>query len=169
VAERLSRYFDLFCALAGLAALIILGPGMLISAAKTRVPEADELVRMDGIAVACRPTIGGAELRLEGYEREFHSLLDSCGRVLTLPGRVAHVVLHVIPSDLHAQQRQAPIPSFGLIVDGQVVNMPDADLRVARVDRMLLSTSGLTASAALIWIGWLLGRRRGTVAALLTS
>src|SRR6202011_5241253 len=78
VAQRLSRCFDLVTALAGVAALIILGPGMLINAATARVPEAEELIQLDGITVACRTTAGGAQLRLAGYAREFHSLLDSC-------------------------------------------------------------------------------------------
>jgi hypothetical protein len=45
--------FDLVSALAGVVALIILGPRMLISAGVARVPEADELMRLEGTALAC--------------------------------------------------------------------------------------------------------------------
>jgi hypothetical protein len=169
VAQRLSRFFDLVTALAGMAALIILGPGMLIDAATVPVPEAGELIQLDGITVTCRPTVGGAELRLAGYAREFHSLLDSCEKALVQPGRTAHVSLHVVRSDLNARQRAAPIPSFGLIVEGKVVNMLSADLSVARVDRMVLSACGLLASAVLVWLGWLVVSRRGAFLALLTD
>jgi hypothetical protein len=48
--------------------------------------------------------------------------------------------------------------SFGLIVEGKVVNMLSTDLNVARVNRMVLSLSGLLASAALVWLGWRAGR-----------
>jgi hypothetical protein len=161
VAQRLSRFFDLVTALAGVAALIALGPWMLINAATAPVPEAGELMQLDGITVTCRPTMGGAELRLAGYPREFHALLDSCEKAVAQPGHPVHVSLHVVRSDLNARQRAAPIPSFGLIVEGKVVNMLGADLNVARVDRVVLSASGLLASAALVWLGWVVVSRRG--------
>jgi hypothetical protein len=169
VSKRLGRFFDLVCTLAGVVALIILGPGMLINAATAGVPKAGELIRLDGIAVTCRPTVGGAALRLAGYEREFHSLLDSCEKTLGQAGRGAHVSVHVVPSDLHVRQRWASVPSFGLIVEGKVVNILGADLSVARVDRMVLSGTGLLASAALVWLGWVVVRRRSAIVALLTD
>jgi hypothetical protein len=106
VAQRLSRLFDLVTALAGIAALIALGPWMLINAATAPVPEAGDLMQLDGITVTCRPTVGGAELRLAGYAREFHSLLDSCERAVAQPGHPARVSLHVVRSDLNARQRR---------------------------------------------------------------
>ena len=169
MAQRLSRFFDLVTALAGIAALIVLGPWLLINAATARVPEAGELIRLDGITVTCRPTVGGAELRLAGYAREFHSLLDSCEKAVAQPGHPAHVSLHVVRSDLNARQRAAPIPSFGLIVEGKVVNMLSADLSVARVGKMVLSASGLLACAALMWLGWVIVSRRGALIALMAD
>lgn len=169
MAQRLSRLFDLVSALAGIAALIALGPWMLINAATAPVPEAGDLMQLDGITVTCRPTVGGAELRLAGYAREFHSLLDSCERAVAQPGHPAHVSLHVVRSDLNARQRAAPIPSFGLIVEGKVINVLSADLSVARLDRLVLSAGGLLACAALMWLGWLVVSRRGAFLALMTD
>jgi hypothetical protein len=66
VAEQLRRLFDAVSTLAGLAVLVILGPGMLINAVTARVPEAGELVRIDGVTVECRTVVRGAALRLMG-------------------------------------------------------------------------------------------------------
>jgi hypothetical protein len=169
VVERLGRLFDAVSALAGVAVLVILGPGMLISAVTARVPEVGELTRLDGITVACRAVIRGAALRLEGYQREFHSQLDSCSKALAEPAHVVHVSVYVASADLNSRQRRAPIPSFGFMAQGEVVHELDADLSAARLDRVVLSGTGVLGTAVLIWLGWVVVGRRDTRARLLTA
>jgi hypothetical protein len=168
VAERLHRLFDLVSALAGVAVLVILGPGMLVNAATAEVPEEAELIRVNGVLVTCRQAVFGATLRLQGYPREFHSQLDSCDSALAEPGRAEHVSLFVVPSDLEAPQRRAPIPSFGFVAEGVVVHEPGADLVAARLDRVVLLGTGFLGTATLVWLGWV-ARRRGALASLLSG
>jgi hypothetical protein len=155
VLSRLGRFFDVTTALAGLAVLISLGPVMLYQSVTTRVPLRSELTTIEGVALACSPDFRGALIRIAGYPRELRSQLDSCDKLLpTGPGHTVRVSLHVLLSELHIARGRGAMPSFGLTANGESVHELDADLTAARLDLVVLTITGLIATMALGWLGW---------------
>jgi hypothetical protein len=163
----LRRGFDLVCAIAGLALLVFLGPWMLLTSASSHVPEAHELIRVNGTTTGCRRVIGGVKLLLEGYENEFQSQLDSCIEAQVELAHSAHVALNVIPEDLRTSRLHVPVRSFGFEVEGSVVHTIASDLRTARLDRAVLTATGISGSVVLLWLGWAVGTHRGALTRLL--
>lgn len=165
----LRRGFDLICAIAGLALLVFLGPWMLLSSVGGRVPEAHELVRVDGITAGCRRLLGGVNIVLEGYGPEFRAQLDSCADVQVELTHSTHVSLNVSREDLRTARLHSSIRSFGFEVDGRVVQTIDSDLRTARLDRAVVIATGISGSLVLLWLGWVIGARRGNLVRLLVG
>ncbi len=152
--RRFTRFFDVVSALAGFGVLVLLGPVMLYHTVTSRVPLKSELGQIDGLALACDPGIRGTIVRIAGYEREFLSQLDSCGKLLPLvPGRTVRVSIYVSLSALHAARGRDAIRSFGFTADGETVHDLDADLTAARLDRLVLTITGALATVALCWLG----------------
>ena len=148
----LRRAFDLVCALAGLALLVLLGPCMLLTGASAHVPMAYELIRVDGTTTACRPVFGGVRLHLSGYETEFQSQLDSCIEAHVDLAQPARVALSVTAADLRAARPHVVISSFGLEVEDRVVHTVGADLQSARLDHAVVTATGLTCTLILLWL-----------------
>ncbi len=163
----LRRGFDLVCAIAGLAVLVFLGPWMLLTTATSHVPEVHELMHVNGIATGCRRVFGGVKLLLEGYENEFQAQLDSCIEAQVGLAHAAHVALNVMPEDLRVEHLHAPIRTFGFEVEGRVVHTIGADLRTARLDRAIVTATGISGSVVLLWLGWTVGTNRGALTRLL--
>jgi hypothetical protein len=162
----LRRVFDLVCAIAGLALLVLLGPGMLPAAAR-RVPEAHELIRVSGITTGCRHDFGGVSLFLQGYQGEFRLQLESCVQGQVDLSRDANVTLNAISAELRAARKNAPIRAFGFEAEGRLLQTADSDLRSARLDRAVVTTTGLSGSVILLWLGWTVGTHRGALRRLL--
>lgn len=155
VLRRCGRFFDLATALAGLVVLVILGPIMLYQAVTSRVPLKGELSPIEGAALACNPDIRGALVRIAGYERELRTQLDSCSKLLPqVPGHTVRISVYVPLSEMNAARRRGAIPSFGLTAEGETVHGLDADLTAARLDRVVLIITGIIATTALGWLGW---------------
>jgi hypothetical protein len=146
------RAFDLFCALTGIAALVFLGPWMLLSAATSHIPEAGELVRLEGTVLTCHETRQGGLLVLTGRASAFLSQPGSCTEVFAMPDAgPAKVSIYAVPASL--MSTRVPVASYGLSVDDKVVRIPQSDLRAARVDRILryvLGSIGTLTLACLI-------------------
>jgi hypothetical protein len=162
----LRRGFDITCAISGLALLAFLGPWMLLRAATSHVPEARELIRLEGISNGCRPVFGGVRLLLQSHESEFQLLLDSCMEAETGLAHSAHVVLNVVPADLRGRR---VTPSFGLEVEGKVVQTVTSDLRTARLDHAVLTATGTVGTLVLLWLAWSIRSRKGALARLITG
>jgi hypothetical protein len=160
----LRRGFDFVCTTAGLALLVVLGPWMLLTAVNCRVPEVHELLRVSGITTGCRPVFGGVKLLLEDYENEFLAQLDSCTQAQVELSHHAHVTMNVMPDEL---RQHAPIHSFGFEVGDRVVHTIDSDRRTARVDRAIVTATGVGGSVVLLWLGWAVGTNRGALGRLL--
>lgn len=155
VLRRCGRFFDVVTALAGLAVLVVLGPVMLYEAVISRVPLKSELTPIEGVVLACSPGIRGALVRLAAFERELRSQLDSCSKLLPeASGRSVRVSTYVSRSELNAPRGHGAVPSFGFTADGEIVHELDADLTAARLDRVVLTITGIFATAALGWLGW---------------
>ena len=147
----LRRAFDLVCALAGLAVLFLLGPWMLLSGAAWRIPDPQEMVRLDGRVLECRETFSAAVLVLEGHQTPFESQAGSCPE-LAQKGRSWHTSIFVIPASLNGREAQAPVASYGLTMDGRVLRELQADLKAARIDRTIRLCLGALGTLALIWL-----------------
>jgi hypothetical protein len=148
----LRRGFDFVCALAGLAVLLLLGPWMLLSGAAWRIPDPQEMVRLDGRVLECRETFSAAVLVLEGHQTPFESQAGSCSDGLAQGGRAWHTSIFVVPAGLNGREAQAPIASYGLTMDGKVLRELQADLKAARIDRTIRLCLGALGTVALIWL-----------------
>jgi hypothetical protein len=148
----LRRGFDFVCAFAGLAVLFLLGPWMLLSGAAWRIPDAHEMVRLDGRVLECRETFSAAVLVLEGHEAPYESQAGSCPDALAQGGRAWHTSIFVVPAGLNGREAKAPIASYGLMMDGRVLRELRADLYAARIDRTIRLWVGGLGTAALIWL-----------------
>src|ERR1700756_4726660 len=137
----LRRAFDLVCAVAGLSLVAFLGPWMLMTAAITPVPQAQELTRLQGTIAACRPVFGGVRLLLQERENEFQLQLESCADVPADSAHPTHVVLNVMPADLRATRPHEATPGFGVEIEGRVIHTIDSDLRTARLDRAVVTAT----------------------------
>jgi hypothetical protein len=147
--------FDVVSALAGLAVLVVLGPAMLYQTVTTPIPAKGELTIAEGIVLTCHGDFRGALVRIAGYPREFRTLLDSCSKVLPeIPGGAVRISVYAPLSEVNEGRRRGAIHSFGLIADGGVVHERDADLTAARLDRVVLTMSGVIATVALGCLGW---------------
>jgi hypothetical protein len=163
----LRRGFDFVCALAGLAVLFLLGPWMLLSSAAWRIPDAQEMVRLDGRVLECRETFSAAVLVLEGHQTPFESQAGSCADGLAQGGRAWHTSIFVVPAGLNGREAQAPIASYGLTMDGRVLRELRADLEAARIDRTVRLWLGALGTLALIWLLVVGVRNRGGFVRLL--
>ena len=148
----LRRAFDFVCALAGLAVLFLLGPWMLLSGAAWRVPDAQEMVRLDGTVLECRETFSAAVLVLEGHEAPYESQAGSCPQAAGQDGRTWHTSIFVVPTGSNMREARAPIASYGLTMDGRVLRELRVDLDAARIDRTIRLCVGALGTAALIWL-----------------
>jgi hypothetical protein len=158
----LRRGFDFACALAGLAVLFLLGPWMLLSSAAWRIPDAQEMVRLDGRVLECRETFSAAVLVLEGHQTPFESQAGSCADGLAQEGgRAWHTSIFVAPAGLNGREAQAPIASYGLTMDGRVLRELRADLEAAQIDRTVRLCVGALGTLALIWLLVVGVRNRG--------
>jgi hypothetical protein len=156
----LRRGFDLVCATAGLALLAFLGPWMLLTAATSHVPEVHELLRLNGVTAACRPVLGGIRLRINGYESEFQAQLDSCREADVDLSRSVHVSLNVVAADLQRTRRHAVISTYGLEIEGRVVHTIGSDVRTARLDRAILTATGIVGTGVLLCLAWAVAANR---------
>jgi hypothetical protein len=163
----LRRGFDFVCALAGLAVLFLLGPWMLLSSAAWRIPDAREMVRLDGRVLECRETFSAAVLVLEGHQTPFESQAGSCADGLAQGGHAWHTSIFVVPAGLNGREAQAPIASYGLMMDGRVLREVRADLEAARIDRTVRLCVGALGTLALIWLLVVGVRNRGGFVRLL--
>jgi hypothetical protein len=155
--RRFGRFFDVATALTGLVVLVFLGPVMLCQALTARIPLKRELSPIEGVALACNPDIRGALVRIAGYQHDFRSQLDSCSKLsLRAPGRAVVVSLYVSPAQMNAMRGRDAVPSFGLAIDGETLHELEADLSAARLDRVVLTITGIIATAALAWLAWAL-------------
>lgn len=146
----LRRGFDFVCALAGLAVLFLLGPWMLLSGAAWRIPDAQQMVRLDGRVLECRETFSAAVLVLEGHQTPFESQAGSCPDRLAQGGRAWQTSIFVVPDGLNGREARAPIASYGLTMDGRTLREVRADLEAARIDRTIRLCLGALGSLALI-------------------
>jgi hypothetical protein len=162
----LRRGFDFVCALAGLAVLFLLGPWMLLSGVAWRIPDAQEMVRLDGRVLECRETFSAAVLVLEGQQAPFESQAGSCPG-LTQGGRAWNTSIFVVPAGLNGREARGPIASYGLTMDGRVLREVRADLEAARIDRTVRLCLGTLGTLALIWLLVAGVRNRGRFAGLL--
>lgn len=144
--------------------LVILGPAMLYQTVITQIPAKGELTMVEGVVLTCNADFRGALVRIAGYQREFRTLLDSCSKVLPeTPAGTVRVSVYVVLSEVNAVQWRGVIHSFGLTADGEVVHERDADLTAARLDRAVLTITGVIATAALVWLGWAVASGREEV------
>ena len=148
----LRRGFDFVCSLAGLAVLFLLGPWMLLSGAAWRIPDAQEMVRLDGTVLECTETFSAAVLVLEGHEAPYESQAGSCPDASTQGARAWHTSIFVATAGSSGREEKAPIASYGLTMDGRVLRELRADLSAARVDRTIRMCVGALGTAALIWL-----------------
>ena len=148
----LRRAFDFVCALAGLAVLFLLGPWMLLSGAAWRIPDAREMVRLDGTVLECRETFSAAVLILEGHEAPYESQAGSCPEAAGQDGRTWHTSIFVVPAGSNRREARAPIASYGLTMDGRVLRELRADLDAARIDRTIRLCVGALGTVALTWL-----------------
>jgi hypothetical protein len=163
----LRRGFDFVCALAGLAVLFLLGPWMLLSSAAWRIPDAHEMVRLDGTVVECRETMRAAVLVLKGHETPFESQTGSCPDGLAQGGRAWQTSIFVPSAGSNMRGAQAAIASYGLMMDGRVLRELRADLEAARIDRTVRLWLGALGTLALIWLLVVSVRSRGGFVRLL--
>lgn len=165
VITQIRRGFDLMCTLAGLAALVLLGPWMLVTAVSRTTPDVHELTSIDGTVGTCRETITVSVIVLAGREAPFESQAGTCADVLATQGHHPRVSIFVVPSSLG--RGTAPVPSYGLAVEGKVVRYPQADLQAIHVDRAFRLAVGPIGTLALIWLIVVIARSRGRLRLLL--
>lgn len=160
------RAFDLFCALTGIVALVFLGPWMLLSAATSYIPEAGELVRLDGTVATCHETRQGGLLVLTGRASAFLSQPGSCTDVFAMPDSgPTRVSIYAVPATL--VNTRVPVASYGLSVDDKVVRIPQSDLSAARIDRVLRYVLGSIGTLTLACLIIMIARTRGGLRRLL--
>ena len=83
--------------------------------------------------------------------------------------QASRVTLNVVPEELLDANLHSTVRTFGIEVRGTVVRSIAADLRIARIDRAIMSVTGLVGTAALLFITWILAARRGSLKSLLTG
>jgi hypothetical protein len=165
VITQIRRGFDLICTLAGLAALVLLGPWMLMTAALHTIPDVHELTSLAGTVVTCRETITVSVIVLAGRESPFESQAGTCADILAPQSRNPRISIFVAPSSLKGGA--APVPSYGLAVEGKVVRYPQADLDAYHVDRSFRLAVGPIGTLALIWLIVVMARSPGRLRLLL--
>jgi hypothetical protein len=165
VITQIRRGFDLICTLAGLVALVLLGPWMLMTGALHTIPDIHELTSIDGTVVTCRETITGTVINLAGRKSPFESQAGTCADVLAPQSHDPRVSIFVVPSSLKGGA--APVPSYGLAVEGKVVRYPQADLDADHIDRTFRLVVGPIGTLALIWLVVVMARSGGRLRLLL--
>ena len=150
IITQVRRGFDLICTLAGLVVLAVLGPWMLVKGVSHTVPDLQELTSLDGTIITCRETVSASLLVLAGRERPFESLAGTCPDVRGLKSQDPGITVYVLPTSLKGGT--APIPSYGLAVEGRVVRYPQSDLDAGRVDRAFRLSVGPIGTLALLWL-----------------
>jgi hypothetical protein len=138
---------------------------MLITGASHAVPDFHELTSLDGTVVTCRETVSASVLVLAGHEVPFESQAGTCPDVLGLPNENPRVAIFVLPTS--PKGGTAPVPSYGLTVDGKIVRYPQSDLDAARIDRAFRLGVGPVGTLLLIWLVAVVARSRRRLALLL--
>jgi hypothetical protein len=155
---QIRRSFDLICTIAGLVALVILGPWMLVTGVSRAIPDVHELTSLDGTVVTCREMISGSVIVLAGREAPFESQAGTCPDVLAPRSQNPRISIFVVPSSLKGGSE--PIPSYGLTVEGKVVRYPQSDLDADRIDRTFRLAVGPVGTVALVGLIVVMARSR---------
>ena len=158
VITQFRRGFDLICTIAGFVALVLLGPWMLLTGLSRGIPDVHELTSLEGTVVSCRETISVSVIVLAGRQAPFASQAGTCPDVLASHGHNPGISIFVVPSSL--KTGTAPVPSYGLEVEGRVVRSPQSDLEADRIDRMFRLAVGPIGTLALIWLIVVVARSR---------
>jgi hypothetical protein len=167
VFTQIRRGFDLICTLAGVVVLVFLGPWMLVTGASHPIPEVHELTSLDGTVVTCRETVSASVLVLAGHEVPFESQAGTCPDVLGLPNQNPIISIFVLPTS--PKKGTAPVPSYGLTVDGKIVRYPQSDLDAARIDRTFRLVVGPVGTLLLLWLVVVVARSRRRLTRLLVG
>jgi hypothetical protein len=162
---QIRRGFDLICTIAGLAVLVLLGPWMLVTGAAHTIPDVHALTSLDGTVATCRETVSASVLVLTNYDMPFESQAGTCPDVRGLPSRKPRVSIFVSPASL--KRGITPVPSYGLVVDGEIVRNPQSDLDAARIDRMFKLGVGPLGTLLLVCLIVLVARSRRRLRLLL--
>jgi hypothetical protein len=165
----LRRSFDATCSILGLMLIVLLGPWMLVHAITDPTPQPTDLVQLSGITQRCRPVLGGLRVSLQGHANEFRVLLDSCASSDASLTQASHVTVNVVPEELRRASSHSTIRTFGLEVRGNVVRSMAEDIRISKIDRCIMAATGVTGTAALLLIIWILAKRQGSFKSLLTG
>ena len=147
----------------------MLGPWMLAHAIAIPTPAHSQLVRVSGVTRECHPVLGGLRVLLEQPANEFQLQLDSCDTATVRLGRPTRVALNVVADELASARPGRIVRSFGLEVGGRWVRSPADDLRIARLDRVIMVAVGLAGTLALLYVTWSVVAARGSLTALLTG
>jgi hypothetical protein len=158
VVTHIRRGFDVICTLAGLVVLVLLGPWMLVTGASHTIPDVRELTSLDGTLVTCRETVSATLLFLAGRERPFEAQAGTCPDLFALQNRNPRISIFVVPARLKGGT--APVPSYGLAVEGKVIRYPQSDLDAARIDRTFRLSVGPFGTLALVWLIVIMARSR---------
>jgi hypothetical protein len=165
VITQFRRGFDLICTLAGLVALVLLGPWMLVTGLSRTIPDVHELTSLDGTVVTCRETISVSLIVLAGREAPFESQAGTCSDVLAPQSQNPRISIFVVPASLKGGT--ARVPSYGLAVEGKVLRYPQSDLEANRIDRAFRLAVGPIGTLALIWLIVVMARSRGRLRLLI--
>jgi hypothetical protein len=164
---QIRRGLDLICTIAGLVALVLLGPWMLVTGVLRTIPPVHDLTSVEGTVVTCRETISGSVIVLAGRQTPFESQAGTCADVLGAHSESPMICIFVVPSSLKGGT--APIASYGLTVEGKVVRYPQSDLDADRIDRIFRLAVGPIGTLALIWLIVVVARSRRRLGFLLTG
>jgi hypothetical protein len=165
VITQFRRGSDLICTLAGLVALVLLGPWMLVTGLSRTTPDVHELTSLDGTVVTCRETISVSVIVLAGREAPFESQAGTCSDLLAPQSQHPGISIFVVPTSLKGGT--ARVPSYGLAVEGKVLRYPQSDLEANRVDRTFRLALGPIGTLALIWLIVVVARSRGRLRLLI--
>jgi hypothetical protein len=131
---------------------------MLVTGLSRTIPDVHELTSLDGTVVTCRETISVSLIVLAGREAPFESQAGTCSDVLAPQSQNSRISIFVVPSSLKGVT--APVPSYGLAVDGKVVRYPQSDLAADHVHRTFRLAVGPIGTLALIWLIVVMARSR---------
>jgi hypothetical protein len=147
--------------------VVFLGPCTLVHAITDSTPEPNELVQLTGITQRCHPVLRGLRVSLQGHENEFRVLLDSCAGSAVSLMRASRVTVNVVPDELRRAGSHSTIRTFGLQVRGNIVRSMAEDIRISKIDRAVMTVTGVTGTAALLFIIWILATSPGSLKSLL--
>ena len=141
--------FDAALALAGFGALLLLGPGMLLTALDSAIPDVDRLTAVEGTVAACREGWRGSTFALAGRPERYYAAAGSCADLVADAGQATPVQFMRAPR-ADALLGDPLIRSFGLTVDARAIRRVSDDVKAARIDRGIRVAVGIAATLGLV-------------------